>query len=115
MLIVDDEPAIGRILGIRLRLSGYDVISTTSGVEAIELARTQGPDIVLLDVVMSGVTGLDVLHRVRKFSQVPVIMFTGRPEIMQLASRLGANDCMAKPFDVDDLVNRIDRVLDHRG
>ncbi len=111
VLVVDDEPGVGRVLRIRLRLSGYDVITTTNGGEAVEIVRTQRPDIVLLDVVMGEVSGLDVLDRVRNFSQVPVIIFTGHPEITHLASELGANDFIAKPFDPDILIRKIELAL----
>lgn len=114
VLVVDDEPGIGKVLRIRLGLSGYDVITTTRGGEAVELVRTQRPDIVLLDVVMGDVSGLEVLDQVRNFSQVPIIVFTGRPEIAQIASKLGANDFIAKPFDVDDLAIKIERVFESK-
>jgi DNA-binding response OmpR family regulator len=111
VLIVDDEPRISKMLRVKLNLSGYDVITTTSGAEAIELVRTHEPDIMLLDLLMPDVTGMDVLDKVRSFSQVPVIVFTGRPEIARFAKRFGANDCIAKPFDPDVLVKKIGLVL----
>ena len=111
VLVVDDDPGIGKVLGIALRVSGYDVITTTSGAEAIELARTQAPDIILLDVVMPGVTGLEVLDQVRHFSQAPVIIFSGHPEVVQFALKMGANDSIAKPFDPDSLVEKIESAL----
>ncbi len=111
ILVVDDEPGIGKILRIKLGLSGYDVITTTSGTEAIELVRTQEPDIMLLDMLMPDVTGMDVLDRVRKFSKVPIIMFTGRPDIAEFARKLGANDYIGKPFNPDTLVDKIRLVL----
>ena len=111
VLVVDDEPGIGNILRIKLRLSGYEVITTTSGAEAIELVKAQEPDIMLLDVLMPDVTGMDVLDRVRTFSQVPIIVFTGRPDIAQFALKLGANDNIAKPFNPDLLVEKIRSVL----
>jgi len=111
VLVVDDEPGISKVLGIKLRLSGYDVITTTSGAEAVELVRTQRPDIVLLDVLMPGVTGMDVLDRVRTFSRVPIIVFSGRPEAARLALKLGADDSIAKPFNPDLLVEKIRSVL----
>jgi DNA-binding response OmpR family regulator len=73
----------------------------------INLVRTKKPDIVLLDVVMDDVTGLEVLEQVRSFSQVPVIMFTGRAEIAAIATQLGANDFVVKPFDPDLLLEKI--------
>ena len=111
VLVVDDEPGIGNFLRVKLRLAGYDIITTTSGAEAIDLVRTQQPDVMLLDILMPDVTGMDVLERVRTFSQVPVIVFTGRPDIASFASKLGANDYIAKPFDPDQLVEKIRSVL----
>ena len=111
VLVVDDEPGILKILGIELKISGYEAITTTSGEEAIELVRTQKPDIVLLDVVMPGITGLEVLERVRSFSRVPVIIFSGHPTIINLAMKLGADECITKPFDPDLLIAKIRLVL----
>ena len=111
MLIVDDEPQIGKIFGLKLKLSGYDVATTTSGAEAIELVRTQKFDVMLLDVLMPEVTGLDVLDSVRGFSQIPVILFTARPDIFKIAKHIGANDFISKPINPDDLVEKIKTVL----
>jgi DNA-binding response OmpR family regulator len=111
VLVVDDEPGIGNVLRIKLGLVGFDVITTTSGAEAIDLVRTQEPDIMLLDILMPDVTGMDVLDRVRAFSQVPIIVFTGRPDIAQFARKIGANDYIAKPFDPDLLVQKIGAIL----
>ncbi len=111
VLVVDDEPGILKVLETELRLSGYETITTTSGAEAIEIVRTQKPDIVLLDVVMPGVTGLEVLQHVREFSQVPVIIFTGHPTVIKLAMQNGADDSIAKPFDPDLLIAKIRLVL----
>lgn len=115
ILVVDDEPRIGNILRIKLGLAGYDVITTTSGAEAIELARTQEPDIILLDILMPDVTGMNVLDRVRAFSQVPIIIFTGHPDIAQFAQKLGATDFVAKPFNFDLLMAKIKLVLNTSG
>ncbi|QOE45039.1 response regulator [Dehalogenimonas etheniformans] len=78
ILIVDDEPYIGKIFSLKLKLSGYDVAATCSGAEAIELVRNDHFDAVLLDIFMPEVTGLDVLDAVRKFSKVPIIVFSAR-------------------------------------
>ncbi len=115
VLIVDDEPAIGKVLGIRLRLLGYEVICATNGIEAIDLVRTQAPDIVLLDVVMPGVSGFEVLSRIRKFTLAPVIVFTGRSEVFQLALELGANDSIGKPCDPDELEEKIKCLIGTSG
>jgi two-component system KDP operon response regulator KdpE len=112
VLVVDDEPRIGKILSIKLRLYGYEVITTTSGAEAIELVRTKEPDIVLLDMLLPDVAGLEVLGRVRAFSQVPIVVFTAKPDIIQSAMKLGANDSITKPFDPDQVVKKIGMILD---
>ncbi len=112
VLVVDDEPGIGNILRIKLRLHGYDVITTTSGADAIEIIRTGQPDIVLLDILMPNVSGMDVLEQVRKFSAVPIIVFTARREIVESALQCGANDSISKPFDPDQVVDKIGAVLD---
>ncbi len=115
VLVVDDEPGIGSFLRIKLKLSGYEVICTTSGAEAIEITRTQQPDVVLCDMLMPDITGMDVIQTVRTFSQVPIIVFTGRPEIFQVAMELGANDYIAKPFNPDELIEKIKSILDNAG
>jgi DNA-binding response OmpR family regulator len=111
ILIVDDEPGIGKVLRINFKLSGYDAISTTSGAEAIELIRTGKLDVVLLDVLMPDVTGLEVLDRVRTFSQVPIIIFTVNPEIAREVLKMGANDYIGKPLNLDLLRDKIRLVL----
>jgi DNA-binding response OmpR family regulator len=112
VLVVDDEPGIGNILRIKLRLHGYDVLTTTSGADAIEIIRTGRPDIVLLDILMPNVSGIEVLEQVRTFSSVPIIIFTARREIVESAMLCGANDSISKPFDPDQVVSKIGAVLD---
>jgi DNA-binding response OmpR family regulator len=107
VLVVDDEPGIVKVLGIKLKLHGYEVIGTTSGAEAVELARQREPDVMLLDILMPGMSGMEVLERVRTFSQVPVIVFTARPDVLQIAMNMGAADFIAKPFDPDQMVEKI--------
>ncbi len=111
VLVVDDEPGIGHVLRIKLKMAGFDVITTTSGAEAIELVRTKKPDIVLLDILMPDVTGFDVLKSVRTFSSVPIVVFTARQEIVEIALKNGANDSVGKPFDPEQLVAKIKQLL----
>ncbi len=111
VLVVDDEPGILRFVRTSLTLAGYTVIITTSGEEAVELVRTQKPDIMLLDILMSPVTGFDVLAHVRSFSKVPIIIFTARQEIVDLALKEGADDYISKPFKPEDLIKKIQNVL----
>ncbi len=115
ILVVDDEPGIVKMLGIQLKFHGYEVITATGGAEAIEIIRTQHPDAVLLDILMPDVTGMDVLESVRSFSQVPIVVFTAKPDIIQFAMKLGANDSLSKPFDPDLVVEKIETVLGANG
>ena len=107
VLIIDDEPQIIKIFGLKLKLAGYEVISTTSGLDGIKLIRESNPDIVVLDILMPVVTGFNVLSEVRKFSQVPIIVFTARPESIKMASELGASDFITKPADPGLLIEKI--------
>jgi len=111
ILIVDDEPGIGKVLRVEFSLSGFDVTTTTSGAEAIELIRAQEPDVVLLDVLMPDVSGTDVLNAVRTFSHVPIIVFTGHAEIGQSTLKLGASDYITKPFNHELLMDKVKSVL----
>ena len=111
VLLVDDEPEIGKICSLNLKLAGYDPTTTTSGAKAIEFVRTQKFDIMLLDVMMPNVTGLDVLDKVRTFSQIPIIVFTSNADIFEVAQRAGANDYIPKPFVPSQLIEKIKAVL----
>jgi two-component system KDP operon response regulator KdpE len=111
ILVVDDEPRIGNVLRIKLRLAGFDAITTTSGFDAIELVRTKEVDIILLDLLMPDVPGKEVIERIRAFSQVPIIVFSGRPEIAKLARKYGASDYISKPFNPDFLIEKINSCL----
>jgi DNA-binding response OmpR family regulator len=111
VLVVDDEPGIGTVLRVEFSVSGYEVSTTISGAEAIELVRTQEPDIVLLDALMPDVSGIDVLKEIRTFSQVPVIIFTGHADMVRTALKLGANDFISKPFDHELLMEKVASIL----
>ena len=111
VLIVDDEARIGRILGVKLGLLGYEPITVTSGAEALVAVQTQNPSVMLLDIVMPGMDGFQVLKRLRAFSGLPVIAFSARSENGPRALELGANDFLSKPFNVDDMVMRVKGIL----
>ena len=114
VLIVDDEPPLVRILSIKLRVCGYEVITASGGQQAIDLAEDERPDLVLLDIIMPDVDGFQVLERLRP-SGVPVIALSARPENATRALALGAREFLPKPFDIDDLVRKVDMALASRG
>lgn len=107
VLVCDDEPRLLAFVQIKLRLSGYEVITATSGEAALELARSQNPDVMVLDIIMPGMDGFDVLRELRTFTSLPVLVFSARPGNSSEAISLGADDYISKPFDPDELVRRI--------
>ena len=111
VLAVDDHPKVLRFVEIDLRLRGFEVITTTSGSEALELVKSAKPDIVLLDIIMPGMDGFEVLSKLRDFTQLPVIAFSASPGNYHEAMRLGANDFMPKPFQPDEMARRIKALL----
>lgn len=112
ILAVDDEPRIINFLTSKLRASGYQVITATNGVEALEQAQAQQPDLIVLDVVMPKMDGFETLKELRTFSAVPVIFLSARgTDIDRIKGLgLGADDYLPKPFSPDELVARIDAV-----
>jgi DNA-binding response OmpR family regulator len=115
VLVVDDERAILTVLRVKLGISGYDVATASSGEEALALINSMHPDIMLLDVIMPGMDGFEVLRKVRAVSRLPVIVFSARQENVQKALSLGANYFLAKPLDLDDMVRRVEELLGQKS
>ncbi|MDP2729975.1 MAG: response regulator transcription factor [Dehalococcoidales bacterium] len=111
ILVVDDQPKLLRFIEIRLKLSDFEVIGATSGEKALELARTASPDIMLLDIILPGMDGFEVLKELRCFSQMPVIVFSASPSNCHDAIQMGANYFMPKPFNPDEMVCKIRQFL----
>ncbi|OYX38589.1 response regulator [Sphingomonas sp.] len=117
ILAVDDSRTNLNILGRRLGHLGYLVVLSDNGHEALDLIAARGFDLVLLDLVMPVMSGIDVLNEIRgsrETADLPVIMLTGRSDAAAAVDALaaGADDHVAKPFDFDVLAARIDRVID---
>lgn len=113
ILIVDDEPAVTDLLAYNLRKAGYEPLVAADGREALRLARESTPDLVLLDLMIPEVDGLDVCRELRKSSSVPIIMITARGEEIDrvVGLELGADDYVCKPFSVRELLARVKAVL----
>jgi DNA-binding response OmpR family regulator len=111
VLVVDDEAAILRIIGTSLRVFGYDVITSSSGEEALKLIESEKPDIMLLDVLMPGMNGFETIQKLRITSQIPIIVFSARSSSREKALGLGANEFIAKPFTPEQMAKRISAVL----
>lgn len=109
VLVVEDEPALVESISFALETEGFEVITATTGREAIERARSSNPSIVLLDVMLPESSGLDVCRQIRSSSDVPIIMLTARDsEADKVAGlELGADDYVTKPFSMRELVARV--------
>jgi DNA-binding response OmpR family regulator len=112
VLVVDDEERILKFLEIRLKASGYGVLTATSGLEALEQVQAQEPDMVVLDVLMPKKDGFETLKELRTFSYIPVIILSAKEANSDKVRglELGADDYLAKPFNPDELVARIEAV-----
>jgi DNA-binding response OmpR family regulator len=113
ILVVDDEPAVSDLLAYNLRKAHFEVLVAADGREALRLAGETSPDLILLDLMIPEVDGLDVCRELRKASDVPIIMITARGEEIDrvVGLELGADDYVTKPFSVRELMARIKAVL----
>ena len=109
ILIVDDETTIVDILAYNLRKAGYETIEAYDGQKGLNLALSENPDLVILDIMMPIMDGYEVCKRLRKVSQVPVIMLTAKAEESDkvLSFELGADDYITKPFGVREMLARV--------
>lgn len=117
VLIIDDEPHIRRLLGVRLEAEGFDVSEAVDGQEGLDLLSVSRPDLVLLDLTMPGANGFEVLARIRStpgLSGIPVVIMTakGQDTDRELALAGGANDFITKPFSPMKLLARIHALCD---
>lgn len=116
ILVVDDEEHIQELIKFNLEKSGYKVICADNGIDAIKLVKEQLPQLMLLDLMLPGMDGLDVCKEIRKdstMSNMPIIMITAKGEEIDkiIGLELGADDYITKPFSVRELVARIKAIL----
>jgi two-component system KDP operon response regulator KdpE len=109
VLIVDDEPQILRALRINLIARQYQIVTAADGAEALHAAATHHPDLVVLDLGLPDVDGVEVIRKLRTWTPVPIIILSGRLDTRQKIDALdaGADDYLTKPFNVDELLARI--------
>jgi phosphate regulon transcriptional regulator PhoB len=117
ILIVDDEPPIIDILEYNLKKANYEVIVAHDGQEALEKARHQRPDLVILDLMLPKLDGLEVCRALRREGDLPIIMLTAKDEEIDrvVGLELGADDYVVKPFSVRELLARVKTVLRRAG
>lgn len=113
VLIVEDEVKIARLVRDYLTQAGFDVVEATDGPSGLAMARSEKPDMIVLDLGLPGMDGLDVTRHIRKTSSVPIIMLTARTDESDriVGLELGADDYVDKPFSPKELVARIRAVL----
>lgn len=113
ILIADDDTNVHQSLGAYFRREGYQAISAYDGEEAVRIAKQQRPDLVLLDIMMPKLDGLDVCREIRKTSNLPIIMLSAKSEEFDklLGLELGADDYITKPFSPREVIARIKAVL----
>src|SRR6478735_4884072 len=109
ILVVDDDTALAEMIGIVLRTEGFDPVFCEDGAQAIEIFRAAKPDLVLLDLMLPGLDGIEVCSRIRAESGTPIIMLTAKSDTADVVKGLesGADDYMVKPFNPKELVARI--------
>lgn len=113
ILIVDDEAQVAKVLAESVRLQGHQAFVAVSGAEGLALLDQKRPDAVFLDIVMPGMSGIEVLRRLRTvYPALPVIVITGRAsaEEVEEAKRLGVTDCVQKPFVLNQLTQALGRL-----
>ncbi|NJC70018.1 response regulator [Planosporangium thailandense] len=109
ILIVDDEPQILRALRINLYARQYEVVTAAQGAEALHAAATHHPDLVILDLGLPDIDGIEVIRKLRTWTPIPIVILSGRSESAAKVAALdaGADDYVTKPFGVDELLARI--------
>ncbi len=117
ILIVEDEEKLARFLELELKHEGYHVEKTFDGRTGLEMAESGAFDLILLDVMLPRLSGLELLRRLRRSDETPVIMLTARDAVMDKVTGLdmGANDYITKPFEIEELLARIRAALRKRA
>lgn len=115
VLVVDDDASLVKMLNIRLWAEGYETELAVSGAAAIDLAAERQPDLILLDIAMPGVTGVDVIEKLEGSDDgraIPIVIMTAYPHMLEMVKdRPSVKECLVKPFDMPRLIARIKEIL----
>lgn len=115
IILIEDEVKLARFVELELRYEGYDVTVCHDGREGLQLVTEGDYDMILLDLMLPGLTGIEICRRVRKFSNIPIIMLTAKDETMDKVAGLdsGADDYLTKPFAIEELLARMRVAFKH--
>ena len=115
VILIDDEVKLARFVELELRYEGYDVTVCHDGREGLQMVTDGNYDMILLDLMLPGLTGIEICRRVRNFSNVPIIMLTAKDETMDKVAGLdsGADDYLTKPFAIEELLARMRVAFKH--
>lgn len=116
ILIVDDEPGIVRLLSMRLKAKGYEILEAFNGLECVKVALKKVPDLILLDIKMhkmDGISAFEEIIKLKATKAIPVLFMTAYPttEIKDLVLKMGAKGCISKPFISEDFERTVDVVI----
>ena len=116
ILIIEDDPAISRLVDYSLKHEGYEVVAATNGLEGIRKAQYEAPDLVILDVMLPGMDGFEICHRLRaesETSQLPILMFSAKAQEIDKDTglKVGADDYLPKPAAPAEIVSRVEKLL----
>ncbi len=117
ILVIEDEEKIARFVELELMHEGYEVEKSFNGRDGLEMAERGGYDLIILDIMLPELSGIEVLRRIRRVSSVPIILLTARDSVTDKVSGLdmGANDYITKPFAIEELLARIRVILRSGG
>jgi DNA-binding response OmpR family regulator len=117
ILVVDDDPVINKLISDILQEEGWEIYSAQDGEEAIRMVHENPPDLIILDLMMPKINGLEVCRHVTDLFQIPIIMISGQcdTDTKVKCLNMGAEDFITKPFSVVDLIHRVKTVLQNRN
>ena len=116
ILVIEDDPAISRLVDYSLKHEGYDVTTASNGLEGIRKAHYEAPDLVILDVMLPGMDGFEICHQLKSESdtqKLPILMFSAKAQEVDkdTGRKVGADDYLPKPAAPADIVNRVEKLL----